>query len=417
MKRLLTFLVVLALIGYLSFKGAVWWLADQRLSEARKALEDVGVIDRGEIRSGIDGQLVLGDGSYQDYRLTRPVEFDRVMFNAHSPLALLTALVNPADLPGQWSLQAENLRLMLDTNMFRNWVTAGSVMTPALFSPVCGPDHRQHLGSGDLLRLGVSGVSGEALVIQGADGLYGELTTVNAGSVEVDWPGARLNLVDLPGIAESSSSAMIVTLRDGGLMRRVAAYCSRESGVETAEWASIVMDTFSDALRTRGFSASEQLLALYRQWLTEGGELTLELDPSAPVWGVPVKVDGAATDDSLSVRYNRSEVPDVYLTRVEPEFPEQPEAMLEPIVTGGNGDDGTNIVAGWNPADREEADSWIGRTVRVTLENGNVVEGRLVSVDDSRMEIARPVEGGEVAYPIAIRLIATFEVWRRGQSR
>ena len=36
MKRLLTFLVVLALIGYLSFKGAVWWLADQRLADAQE---------------------------------------------------------------------------------------------------------------------------------------------------------------------------------------------------------------------------------------------------------------------------------------------------------------------------------------------------------------------------------------------
>lgn len=417
MKRLLTFLVVLTLIGYLSFKGAVWWLADQRLSEARNAVEDIGVINRGEIRSGVEGRLVLGNGSYQDFRLTRPVAFDRLMFNAGSPLALLTALLNPADLPGHWSLQAENLRLMLDTNMFRNWVTAAGDAQPSLFSPVCGPDHRQQLGSGDLVRIGVSDVAGEALVIQSADGLYGELTTADAGSVEVDWPGARLNPLEPLGLADSTSSAMTVTLRDGGLMRLVAAYCSRESGVETGEWTSIVMEAFSDALRARGFSASDQLLALYRQWLTEGGELTLELDPSAPVWGVPVRGGEESGEASLKVRYNHSEVPDVYLRRVEPEVPEQPEAMLEPVVPGDGSDGSTDIVAGWNIADRDNAESWIGRTVRVTLENGNVVEGRLESVGDSRMEIARLMDGGEVAYPIAIRLIATFEVWRHGQAR
>lgn len=414
MKRLLTFLVVLALIGYLSFKGAVWWLADQRLSEVRSAVEELGVIDRGEIRSGVEGTLVLGDGSYQDFRLTRPVEFDRLMFNAGSPLGLLTALMNPADLPGRWSLQAENLRLILDANMFRNWVTAAGDMTPALFAPVCGPDHRQHLGSGDLLRLGISGVSGEALVIQRTDGLYGELTTVNAGSVEVDWPGARINPLDPAGLAGSTTSSMMVTLRDGGLMRRIAAYCARESGVETEEWTSIVMDAFSDALRARGFGASDQLLALYRQWLTEGGELSLELDPSAPVWGVPVRENDDTENAALNVRYNRSQVPDVYLQRVEPALPEQPEAVLEPVAPG---EAGTDIVAGWNPVDKENAESWIGRTVRVTLENGNVVEGRLVSVDDSRMDVARLMDGGEVTYPVAIRLVATFEVWRLGQTR
>jgi len=412
MKRLLTFLVLLALIGYLSFKGAVWWLADQRLAEARSAVEETGVIDRGDIRSGIEGRLVLGNGSFQDFRLTRPVEFDRLIFNAGSPVALLSVLLNPSDAPAHWSIVAENLRLGLDTNMFRNWVTAAGEENPALFSPVCGPDHRQRLGSGDLLRLGVSGVSGEALLIQSADGLYAELTTVNAGSVEVDWPGARLDPLSPSTLPESTSSPMTATLRDGGLMRRVAAYCARESGVETDEWTGIVMDAFREALAARGFSASEQLLALYRQWLTEGGELTLELDPSAPVWGVAVRREGSE-DAALAVRYNRQVVPDVFLEPIEPELPELPEEMLEPVVDG----EGAQTVAGWNLADTEEADTWVGRTVRVTLDNGNVVEGRLVSVGDSRMEIARLMDGGEVAYPIAIRLIATFEVWRRGQSR
>lgn len=416
MKRLLTFLVVLALIGYLSFKGAVWWLADQRLAEARKAVEDVGVINRGEIRSGIEGRLVLGNGSYQDFRLTRPVAFDRLVFDARSPLALLTALAAPANLPDEWSLEAENLRLTLDSNMFRNWVTAGAERAPALFSPVCGPDHRQQLGSGDLLRLGISGLAGEALVAQRDSGVYVELTTVDTGSVEVDWPGARINPLDLPGVLESTTSVMTVTLRDGGLMRRVAAYCARESGVETDEWTSIVMAAFSDGLKARGFGASDQLLALYRQWLTEGGELALELNPSAPVWGVPVRESEEAAGNSLNVRYNRSAVPDVYLTRVEPEMPERPEVPLEPVEAGEIGDGAAESVAGWKSADTENAESLIGQTVRVTLENGNVVEGRLVSVGDSRMEIARLMDGGEVAYPIAIRLIATFEVWRRGQA-
>jgi hypothetical protein len=32
------------------------------------------------------------------------------------------------------------------------------------------------------------------------------------------------------------------------------------------------------------------------------------------------------------------------------------------------------------------------------------------------MEVVRLVDGGEVAYPIAMRLIDTFEVWRRDQN-
>jgi hypothetical protein len=42
MKRLLTLLVFLALAGYLAFKGGVWWLAEQRLSEADQAVDETG---------------------------------------------------------------------------------------------------------------------------------------------------------------------------------------------------------------------------------------------------------------------------------------------------------------------------------------------------------------------------------------
>jgi len=45
-----------------------------------------------------------------------------------------------------------------------------------------------------------------------------------------------------------------------------------------------------------------------------------------------------------------------------------------------------------------------------------VVQGRLEGIDDERMEVVRLVDGGEVTYPIAIRLIEIFEVWRRGRN-
>lgn len=38
MKRLLATLVILVLVGFAAFKAGVWWLADQRMAEARQAL-------------------------------------------------------------------------------------------------------------------------------------------------------------------------------------------------------------------------------------------------------------------------------------------------------------------------------------------------------------------------------------------
>ena len=82
MKRLLTLLVVLVLVIFIAFKAGAWWLADQRLADARSALAPWGALERGAISSGIDGRLVLSDSHWQDFRLTQPLAIGRVEFDA-----------------------------------------------------------------------------------------------------------------------------------------------------------------------------------------------------------------------------------------------------------------------------------------------------------------------------------------------
>lgn len=413
MKRLLTFVVIVLLFGWVLFKASVWWLADQRLADARAAMEHVGVIERGSISSGIDGRLVLNDASYQDFRLAGPLRAGRIIFDAGSPVNLLKTLLDPSALPPSWTLRGEQLGVILEASMFRNWVTDGGDGSDTLFAPVCGPDHRQQLGSGDLVRMGMDGIAGEMLIRQQPGDLYLEITTDRAGSLEVRWPGARLDVLNPDSPIQGADGPVRVILRDGGLMRRIAAYCARESAVATEEWTEIVMEAFRSGLNARGYEASPQLLALYRQWLTEGGELTLMLVPGEKLMGVPVREPDGEQSATLAVRYNEQVVPDVFLRAVQPPESTVVGEAVQPLVP--EGEDGE--VAGWYPADVAEAGRWTGRTVKATLSNGNVVEGRLASVGEQTLEIARIVGGGEVAYPIVIRAIESFEVWRRGQTR
>jgi hypothetical protein len=192
-------------------------------------------------------------------------------------------------------------------------------------------------------------------------------------------------------------------------MRRLSAYCARETGLEVSDWAGRGVAALEKGLQARGLEASPQLLALYRQWLTEGGEVTMMLAPGSETFGLPVRTDSENTV-SLRVSYNGATVPDVYLTEMQRVEPALPAQAMEPVVPPEDPD-----FEQWYPDSVENANTWLGRRVKVTLSNENQVEGRLVSVGERDMEIARTVAGGEVAYPILIRAITQFEVWRRGR--
>ena len=414
MKKLLTTVLLLALVGFAGFKGAVWWLVDRDLRQAQLAIEEQGMIERGVIHSSIAGQVSLQDSGFQDFRLTQPLQVEQLTFDAGSPITLLMFLADPAALPGQWELTATGLRLGLDATMFRSWVTAGRPDEPALFAPVCGPDARQRLGSGDLVRVGITEIRAEALVRQSADRLYLELNTAGTGSLELSWDDARFSLADADELSTTTTAPMRVTVRDGGLMRRISAYCARESGLEISEWSRQVLTAFQTQLNRAGFAASDQLLALYRRWLVEGGELTLSISPQSDTFGVPVRDGEDSNGGEMALTYNGDAVPGVYLTSYTPPEASVPQQALEPVVP--DNDSNWVTTGGWRSRSVDGASQWVGHRVRVALSSGRTVEGRLVRVGDRQLEVARLVDGGEVAYPMALNAITRFEVWRRGSG-
>lgn len=412
MKRLLSFLIIVGILAFAGFKAGVWWLTDQRMSEARAELSDYGVLERGSIGSSLDGRVILKQSRWQNFRLTQPLELGLLEFDAGSPQALLATLATPVPLPASWQLVIEQASMALEPTMFRNWVTAGAEVDsglPPLVALACAPDPRQQIGSGDLMRMGISAIQGDLRLEQRATGIRAELNTSTTGSLELDWPGARIALSGWEATLSSSAQPMNVTFRDAGLMRRLSAYCARETGLQVQDWAGNAVAALETGLQARGYQASDQLLALYRQWLTEGGELIVALQPRSDTLGIPVRPDGEPAS-AQAVFYNGAGVPDIYLTGIEAPAPQLPLEALEPVVPREQPG-----VAQWYAQELDSAQQWIGRQVRVTLSNDNQVEGRLVSVGERELEVSRTVAGGEVAYPILIRAIRQFEVWRRGR--
>jgi hypothetical protein len=326
-------------------------------------------------------------------------------------VSLVNLLLTPVE-ETPYTLKLEGLGLALGGNIFRNWVTAQGASSDgkaALFALSCAPDPSQRLSSSDLMGIGIGEVTGEVLLRQNEEGFYAELITDELGSVELSWPNAW---VDWRAPEEAlARGSLDIVLRDGGVMRRVAAWCAREAGLSTEQWAGRSVAQLRQGLLARGWLASSQLLALYRQWLLEGGELKATLDLARPALGLPIYSEETSASRRLGgvVYYNDASVPDVFLLSDI----SSSETLKQSVIKAPKPQ--AESVEGWLKQPVPAAEQWLGQKVRITLRNNNRVAGRLVRVTDDEIEVARLVAGGEVAYPMQRAAVVGFEVWRRNR--
>ncbi|WP_148864426.1 LSm family protein [Marinobacter fonticola] len=418
MKKLFLSLIGILLLGYMGFKGVAWYQVNEALKRAQKVVEDEGVLSWGGIGSSLSGQVSVYDLQYQHFSLTQSIQAGRLTFSTAAAPELLDA-ISGGPLPGEWQLQVEHLHMALATPLIRDWVAPrNSAVQAGLVNIPCG---NSALDIAALMQLGVTQVAMDLQLEQSAmlddtGGLGLEVNAGKLGSLELRAPGLRLDTFgdDAEGFDEYGGSVALVA-RDGGFMRRVAAFCARESGLEIDAWAAQATRVFSERLVAQGFSPSDQLRALYKVWLRDGGELNATLTAGDPLFGLPQRdVPGEVVPldpgvGNFDVFYNGAQVPDLfvrYLPRSEPVSPVTSTAFER---SSDNGGDSLRYVK----ANPDEARRWLGKNVRVALSSGRVVEGRLSGVDDRRLEVTRIVDGGEVAYPLANSAITLFEVWRR----
>ncbi|MGQ7273625.1 hypothetical protein [Marinobacter sp. V034] len=420
MKKLFLSLVGLLLLGYVAFKGAAWYQVNQTLTQLQESVAREGVLKWGGIGSSIAGQVSVYDIEYQHFSVTQPLKINRVTFIADSPSSLISMLTG-GPLPQVWEADVENARMAMDTNLMRDWVASeDGIQQSGLLKVPCGTGE---LGLSQLMALGVDQVAADLKLSRSASdgsegGLALEVNGGKLGSLDLRLPDHGLTEGLSEEGLEAYSGQVLFTLRDGGFMRRVAAFCAREADTDVNVWAGKAAADFAQRLAKLGYKPSDQLLALYKVWMRDGGELKATLTAGDPLYGLPrrgVSAPEIGADpqlDNFDVFYNGARVPDLFVREIE---------KPNPVLTSGSQSqmqaDKSPTQQRFRISDAEEASRWVGRDVRVTLSSGRVVEGRLSGTDDRRLNLTRIVDGGEVAYPLPVTAITLFEVWRRQGDR
>lgn len=415
MKKLLTLLLSAVLLLWGAYYAVAWYGGYQLMRELADEISGAGDLRWDSVRPGVDGSLEIRGLRWHWFDITEPLTLDKVVIEGGNPVALLRWLYEGRE-PEQWGLRGEDFKLHLQPDLFRPWAGAHrSLYLPMhpLHLPACG--EREILAAADFLKMGIDRVAGDFMLARsGADRHRFEVNAGPLGSAEGQFRGGAVTLVP-PGEFQWQSlwpeSADLV-LRDAGLMRRFSSFCAAASDKTVDDWTDMAEEQWRQGMENHGLIPTDSLSALYRQWLRDGGELSVSWSPEAG-WPEPDEAMEASEWQSrtgLEIAYNGVEQQDITLA-LDPSRRERGDQVEEvPLdITATQPD----IGARFHESDLERAGAWIDRRVRLVLTSGREIEGELAARDGRSLHIRRLIEGGEVVAPFAIKEIEEFSVWRR----
>lgn len=418
MKKIgLTIILLLALTAAALY-SVTWYGTHQALARLKTNIADKGVLAWQSVRPGLDGSVEVQNLELMLFELSQPVRISSAHVSTGSALALGRWFLWPgADWPESVRLELNHAALIIRPTMTKAWLEAASPERPQWPKPwhlrACGD--RSQLTGADLLAMGIDQLEMDLKLHwrrlqEGGHELVGELHTGVLGSLDFDIVRGALPEPAQAADASQWQRANVV-VRDGGFMRRLAAFCANGRHVTTSEWAEAEADALQGQLARWGITPTVDLRDFYLAWLNEGGVFTAALPHlSKADYGTIEAVAEYIDRDDLQLKHNGQMLakigfdvsPDVFLATSSPTLPKTAEPA--PAVA----DD-----LDWRETPVGTAEHWKDRLVRVELAPGHSLEGRLSDINKRQLIILRRVAGGEFASPVARSEVAAFSVLRR----
>lgn len=418
MRKTVLFLAVVVLLAGAGVYGATWFGAHKALERVKAETAGFGVLQWGRIVPGFGGEVHVERLQFSPFELNQPIQIGSVAIVVPTTRSLLEWLFEGnAALPPQARLTLNNAHLVLRPDLIKAWVTAsgdGPQWPRPWVLRACGD--RIALTGADLMTMGLDVLESDIDLGWQRDGtpgsLWGEINAGAIGSADFKIDGIELRRV-LAQVGAGSLAhwnTLQVTVRDGGFMRRLAAFCARNQYESAQDWARIESERLQQALAPWGIQAGAELTALYRQWLHQGGAISVELPETGSAGlGTLTAVASYLKQGGAQVHYNGQPIVELDITLVPADFVALSKPLAPaPVVTVAEAD-----TAKWRSTPPESLPQWLERRVQITLASGRSLEGRLSAINERQLQVARVVNGGEFAASANRRDITELAVWRR----
>ena len=422
MKKNLFVALFLVVIVFVASKAFIALFSYQAAEKLKQSLNADVAITYSWLSSELDGTVVYHDVSITPYHLKRTFYIDRLKLNYGNYLNLLINLPNfsSGKHDGLQSVIANSVKGKLEGRDFEEWIALeyGEDFSNPLSLYACGEQKR--VSHHNLREMGIhdynasitikkrdaadpSTLGLSILIERGPLGDTEVNTTWDAFSIPADLPSWKLQTFKLNDLS--------LTHVDNGFFRRLSNFCSTFNQLGRAEFSDRASKSWQKGLNSIGLDADDNLRALYRDYLTQGGQLKFSLSPAKPfVFDQFKELLDKDLFSYLGVKaqLNNKEILGASL-KVNRQHFIPPPAVIED--TTEKDESTLEQKNGYLPISLEALEQSIQKKVRLETLDGKKHEGLVVSVDKYKMELGKMVAGGSVVYEFQRDQIKSVDMW------
>jgi hypothetical protein len=191
-----------------------------------------------------------------------------------------------------------------------------------------------------------------------------------------------------------------INIEDLSFNERRNQYCAKLTGATNAEFVDRHLDQVRTFAADSGFLVSDELLAAYRKYVTESGNVTISanpLDPIDPMTLLTLDPRQLLEWLSLDVNIAGKNIQELMVIAVEEE---QPEEEAKPKV----------ILDTYKPTPVADLDQHVNRLLKIRTLDGKLHHAYLSVVGQDALVLTQELVGGSATFRVPIAQIDEVEV-------
>lgn len=411
MRKLLILAVLLPVLAYAGVKGYLWYSIYSHMEDLRNAAAPVATIEYKDIRAPLTEPFGVTGITIEPHIVSDRIRIGSALVHTAGlrDLYELWKKVSDEKVPEKLEVQLNRISIDLDGEIAS--LLASNQKTNLFGTPLdamaCGD--RDFFSPTDLLAMGYEKLSIDAKFNYGVNrvkdsvDLFVKFRVRDAASLAFDIsvprsqaPTSRGQLtLQIPQLRDFS-----INIEDLSFNERRNQYCANVTGVTNAEFVDRHLDQVKAYAEDSGFPVSGELLAAYRKFVTESGNVTITANPLDPVdlmMLLTMNPRQLLEWLSLDVNISGKNIQELMMIAVEEE---QPEEEAKPKVA----------LDTYKPTSVAELDQHVNRLLKIRTLDGKLHHAYLSTVNQDTLVLTRELVGGSATFRVPIAQIDEVRV-------